>query len=654
MYLADYRRGLPRENASARIIGIDGEGQGRANHVYNFLAAADEDGKTWQLGNDRTKQIPTEDCLDFLLDLPGRSLVFAFAFLYDLTKILTDLPDQQLGDLFHEERRLYFVDGRARYRPVRWRGYRLNFINRRFTVQKGAKRQTVWDVFAFFQSKFTKACIDWKVGKESEVRLMEKMKERRSEMDKLPWAEITAYCLTECRNLAQLGRALLDAHDTAGLKLKSYFGCGSTASALMNRHNVRDFKDDAPEKMREPVACAFFGGRFEHDIIGAVRRKVWVRDIGSAYPYALTSMPCLTHGRWKFTKRNLDQIDRAQLALVNWHNPGGSGPNNWGPLPVRKADGTIAFPLAAVEGWAWREEFLAARRMCPAVVARGAWFYTTDCMCRPFSFLPEVYLQRLRLGGDTAGLPLKNGSNSCYGKIVQSLGHAPPFQSFTWGGNCTSHCRAQLLDAIATDPDHVLMVATDSVASDRQLILPEPRDTGTAEALVISKGKKGPLGSWDSKEYLKGMFFVRPGIYFPMEMGNDDEERAKVRARGLGRKVLYDNVDLVMDAWARGSERVELPPVQRFIGAKTGLRLKGNVWGRSDNYGQWVNWPTRVSFDPQPKRRSVLPGGRLECWPTATRASLPYEKAIRNEETEMLRLAQTIAEEQPHGDYVEA
>jgi hypothetical protein len=409
--------------------------------------------------------------------------------------------------------------------------------------------------------------------------------------------------------------------------------------------------------MREPVACAFFGGRFEHAVVGAVTAPVELRDIGAAYPYAATMLPCLTHGRWSWTTRNLDRIETARLALVLWTNPGGAGPRNWGPLPVRTVKGEIIFPLAAVEGWSWREEFLGARAGWPCVEAKGAWVYETDCDCKPFGFMSETYLERLRMGDDTAGLPLKNGMNSGYGKTVQSIGHAPPFQSFVWGGNMTSHCRAQVLGAICVDPDHVLAVATDSIASDRPLVLPEPRDTGTAEALVISKGKKGPLGAWDRKVYPRGMFFVRPGIYFPIgltkEQKKEEEELKVVKGRGLGRRVLYDNLDTVMDAWAQGQERVELPSVGRFIGAKTGLHLQGTTWVRSPSYGQWVKWPARVSFKPGPKRRSILPGGRLECWPRITVPSQPYKKANVTDEVAELKKAKDVAEEQPMGEYVE-
>src|SRR4029079_10680588 len=128
--------------------------------------------------------------------------------------------------------------------------------------------------------------------------------------------------------------------------------------------------------------------------------------------YAATQLPCLIHGGWTKCERNLDAaIEGATLALIRWTSsqmPHGSNAS-WGPLPVRRANGTIQFPLTAVEGWAWKEEFLAARRMRPDVTATYVWRYDTDCMCRPFSFLPTVYRERVRIGKEARGIVLKLG-----------------------------------------------------------------------------------------------------------------------------------------------------------------------------------------------------------------------------------------------------
>ncbi len=447
---ADYRRTRAKTHPAPRardlIIGLDGEGQGRrcndcrahgakragcdCGHVYNYVAAADEGGRTWELGSDPRKQVTTEDFLNFIVDLPAQSLIFAFADLYDLTKGLQGMPDNLLYLLFQEGRRAKIVQGKngpeVRYRPIKWRDFSLNYMHRRFTVKRGKVSKVVWDIFAFFQSKFTKACVDWQIGDKETVQAMERMKERRGAFDAQSFAEIKAYCQMECLHLAQLGRQLIEAHENAGYKLESFFGAGSTASALMKKHDVREYIGEVPAEMKEGIACAFFGGRFENSVIGEIRRPVWNADINSAYPYAATFLPCLIHGRWRHRKTGLEQaIERATLALINWSLPPCADlSTSWGPLPVRKANGTIAFPLSASSGWTWKAEFCSARNLRPDVHALSAWLYETDCSCRPFGFLPAVYLERLALGKDAKGIVLKLGPNSGGAPAIKFVGAA--------------------------------------------------------------------------------------------------------------------------------------------------------------------------------------------------------------------------------------
>src|SRR6267142_3814427 len=64
------------------FIGIDGEGQGRKNHRYVYLAASDEGGnRTWEVNGKHfdeeswkakllPEQIPTVECLEMILSLP--------------------------------------------------------------------------------------------------------------------------------------------------------------------------------------------------------------------------------------------------------------------------------------------------------------------------------------------------------------------------------------------------------------------------------------------------------------------------------------------------------------------------------------------------------------------------------------------------------
>lgn len=634
-----------------RIIGIDGEGKGRKPHRYTYLSAVDEQNKQWQTRN--VGGISTIQAFDFLLSLPDRCLCFGFAFLYDLTKICQDMPDADLYELFHEQTRVKLVDGRQVYRKVRWGGYTLNYVQRRFSIERGSRRTVVWDIFAFFQAKFTTALKSWAVADEKRLERMERMKALRSEFDKQSDNEVEAYCNEECSYLATLGRKLIAAHEAAGLNLKAFHGAGSTASAFLARINVRKYRGEIPVAMRIGVASAFYGGRFENSRIGPVRQRTFNYDISSAYPYRAVRLPCLSCGRWRHSSGL--PATRGRLTLVHWkrdRRPWGEDDGRaWGTLPVRLpkgwnrlSEGTIAFPIAAKGGWTWGDEFDAARRIDRYLEPIESWTYDTDCDHQPFASVPEVYRERIKLGKDAQGIVLKLGMNSIYGKLAQSVGLNPPFQSWVWAGNITSGCRAQLLDAIASakNPWAVLMLATDGVWTTERLTLSKPLDTGTSD---LPK----PLGGWEEKCFERGVFCVRPGIYFPLEPTENELE--SVRARGLGRRVVYEQWRKIVDGWEHGASEVRLGGVQRFVGAKTGFSIAQGEIKRRPQYGEWILQDIKCSFNARPKRDRRA-GQSLLPWRWIDVHSIPYENAVTDDGA-LMALAQLIAEEQPNVDYAD-
>ena len=544
------------------------------------------------------------------------------------------------------------MDGRVVYRPVLWNGYSLNYINRRFTVIRDKRRATVWDIWRFFQGKFTTALIDWKVAEKDKLVRMSEMKELRSSFDQLTVPEIQEYCDEECTYLAQLARKLIDAHAKAGLTLKTYFGAGSTASVFLDKLGIHEKRGEIPDGMREPVACAFFGGRFENSVVGPIEGPVWNYDIASAYPYQATFLPCLQHGVWRLVRSDRE-LELAQLALIHWSIISPINPNAaWGPLPVRSKQGTIAFPLSAAGGWTWKEEFMQARKLAHNIEFKEAWVYDNNCNCElPFASVPAYYRERVSLGKDAKGIVLKLGLNSgTYGKLAQSTGIDPPYQSWVWAGNVTSGCRAQLLEAIslARDPWNVLMFATDGVWSREQLAFPAPRETGTSD-LVKPNGQSACLGAWEEKRFDSGVFCVRPGIYFPLSPTED--QLKEVRARGLGKKTLYEQWPRVVEAWERGDQVIQLGGISRFIGAKSSLTrgVKSGIT-RSADYGEWIEHKVNVSFDPRPKRIAQI-GNKLVPWEAWTNESVPYERALLSPEAKFMALAEQIAEEQPDADW---
>jgi hypothetical protein len=452
--------------------------------------------------------------------------------------------------------------------------------------------------------------------------------------------------------MAKLARKLTEAHEDAGIPLTNYYGAGSTASSMLKQMGIKELRGNPPDDMKEAIAGAFFGGRFENSIIGPIPGEVWSYDISSAYPYELCFLPCLLHGSWKYTKRRND-LEKATAALVQYRlrRPTKDG-YTWGPFPFRLKDGSIAFPIQSDGGWVYLDEYLEGESLFPEVQFKEAYILVQDCDCKPFEKIPQYYRERVKLGKEAKGIVLKLGMSSCYGKLAQSLGDNPPFQSWIWAGMITSGCRAQILRMASrlSSLDQLLMVATDGIYTrERVSDLPRPLDTGTYD---LPK----PLGGWEEKRVSQGIFAARPGIYFPLHP--TDKELKEVRARGIGKSVLFECWNKIVEAWNDGKPTVTIDEygngkrLSRFVGAKSAIAKVGDEYRRTKSYGQWVHRPIEMSFNPLPKRERIMDDGvSLELRNFKGAFSMSYKKAIGHSSPEalLLKAAQLEADEQPDG-----
>jgi hypothetical protein len=683
--------------AEQMIVGIDGEGydtpEGR--HIYVYLAAVDETGRTvgeaWNPAG-----LSHEECATMLLALPEHSLKFGYMFSYDTTKILQDLPKEDIFRLFRpdfrRERRckdcghhwtlltqVFCPNCKSEnvrsYTPhmrLLKRGY--SWMHGKFTIasdyrktahgkRSWKKSVAIWDCFRFFGGPFVRALKDWDVGTpEQRARILE-MKQKRGSFTPEMIAEVKTYCKEECHLLAVMMRKVLNAHDDAGIPLKgSYYGVGSTASALLKKYHVADYRGPALEELDRGLAyailCAYVGGRFENSGVGRVTRHVYGFDVASAYPYALSFLPCLKCGKWEWIQgsRLLYRVERADLAICKYKVVGMRARDReklaWAPLPHRDEDGSITYPVNH-EGWAWAQEMLPALAGWPDLVRlESAWIYRTRCSHAPWSFIPGTFKQRIAWGKEGKGLTLKGGMNASYGKTAQRKGERPPFQSWPWAGACTATTRGQILKAIssAKDPWNVLAIATDGIFCLEQLNLPAPEDTGTSGLVGPDGNEKPALGSWEQKDYPEGAFMAKPGMYFRLR----PKEAEDVRARGLGRRELFEQLQLVLkgwDKWNRKDFDYAVPLVsRRFHGAKSSvlalawcgrercrnkktkstpswvgvpeqgcpqcreIGLGYRVGARTDEngkeiYGQWSEVDVDLGFDPFPKRERRVARG---------------------------------------------
>lgn len=556
------RQHRPRESA---WYGVDVE----STDDRLILIVAASQAREYILAN--PQGITTLEALDFLTSLPQTSKKAGFFFDYDVNMILKDVPLEKMKNLVEKRE-----DDHQSY--IVWEGYKIAHIpHKQFRVKhlRSGQGCTIWDVSSWHAKSFVSLIEEWDLGTEEERQFVATMKEKRSTFDKDSLPEIIEYTKLECKFLAQYVKKILDLHEQADIKLTSFSGPGSSASALLIASGWKP--PEIPLHVQELAEIAFFGGRTEISLHGLYEGPVWTYDLNSAYPSAIVDLPCLEHGEWRKARKFRDNVPGLWSVEWDWRD---SAPM-WGPFPYRPETGSLKY-LANGSGVYHTVEVASARKLGPIKVRSGI-VWEQSCDHRPFQWVEERTAQRLRLKaeGSEAALPLKLGLNSLYGKLAQRTG-SHPFQSLFLAGMVTAKTRARMLDAISINPKAIVFIATDGIASIEPL---DGLDIGPS------------IGQWEEgrKEWL---FVAQAGVYF------FGDEGGKIIKKSRGYEFRALSYEQVLEAWDGGAigHTVDNIPLNRFYGYRLALhRNNPNIrctWGTEHR---------SLVFDPYPRRVPILP-----------------------------------------------
>lgn len=565
------RRYLPQ------FKGVDGEGgniDGR--HEYQMLRAGDHVLYTG-------KALSTYECLNFLANLPLGVIYISYAFDYDVTMMLRELPVNRLERLFDRECRVIMVNGKptSRCYPVAVGPFEIDYIPRKeFRVRhKGRTRWIVIsDTFTFFASKFTVALTTW-FGDEPRyqraIKAISEGKEQRSTFGILTRDEYE-YNHLECIMLEKLINKMRALCIELDIKPRQWQGPGQLVSAVFAREGMPRRGDMMiPDDIWYWANVAYCAGRFENRVYGRISGVIRGYDLNSAYASTYRELPCLRHGRWKHSRAVPPGI-RCYLTRLSFHH---RTTMSFYCLPVRSKQGTLLFPREG-NGVYWNYEVEVCKKYADITV-HDVWYYERECDCDPFAWVYDMYALRARVGKISGqGKVLKTVLATIYGKLAQSKGH-PQYSNPVWAGLIVSHCRARLIDAaLQNGGDDILALATDG------MFCVEPRDVVVGE----------DLGQWTLTEYNNGMF-VQSGLYF---VGND-----KPKTRGVPQSKVIEHKQDIIDVWDQWLARPDLntPPslsinLRGFIGLRVALaRNKPELAGLWDEH---IN--KKISFDWTTKR----------------------------------------------------
>ena len=560
------------------FVGCDGEGCGvdaLGRQLYMLFRMGERELFTGQ-------HLGTEEILDFICDSPAGTILVGFAFGYDVTMILRDLPAKQAAKLFDKKE---FGPGHSRY--VWYKEFNIEYLSRQYfkvcrvkierredgtekrTVIKGSTR-IIYETFGFFQKSFVKVIEEFDIGTKEQRASISADKARRSSFETISPRE-RAYCALECEFLADLMEKLRGYCSAAGIIPRSWNGAGKLAGALHRLHETIDavqVRAVVPPNLLDFAGMAYYGGRFEITRTGSIKERVFEYDIRSAYPAAMRDLPCLLHGEWEpATAKQLS--DARRLAGRNGPDPlfvagctyKARDPDRtpFGGFPCRSREGHLYWPLQG-GGIYWSAEIASAERLGFSVRLKDGWIYRKRCDCHPFEWVEQLYEYRKSIGGSGPGYPIKLGINSLYGLLAQRVGNGK-FTNMIWAGLITALTRAKLNDAIRQNPAQIIMVATDAVYS-----------IGPLNGLDIGER----LGQWEAS-VLDGLFIVQPGLYWC-------PAKRKRKSRGLSGRFFEEpgRTESFEAAWKDYSEQSPVAPIKNknsvgnYIRGMGGIKLLSN------------------------------------------------------------------------------
>lgn len=635
------RRVERRHDVFPDIVAWDGEGLTVADGTPQpYVYMANSKGDSWI----DTDSLSTLSILAALTEAGAKykaSKHFIFGGSYDANQWLKDVPEGKTPTANSKGsglRRLWSTG------KLYWEGFLIMYRPRKsFYVReyKTGNSITIWDAFPWFQSSFVAAIRKYLGADYKDYDLIASMKAQRSQFRVEDLPQIEQYTQAELRALVELVRYMLQQLWNASIYPSRYDGPGAAAAYLLKQHDITAHKADTPAVIREPAAVAYSGGRIELMQYGTFRKRVYHYDVHSAYPAAMRELPSLAGGSWLHKLGDFRSRSTTTLYRVKWM-PARSGKSRprFYPFPFRTSDGSIYYPDSG-ESWIWGPELDAYfdNEHCFSLrveILESYEFRAAPASPKPFDWVGVLFELRdkWKREGNGAEYGLKLGLNSLYGKLAQTVGwnekHSPPYYQIEWAGLITSMTRAQLLRAACTNPDAVIMFATDGIFS--------------TKPLALNMGDN--LGDWGEETH-DGISVVQSGVYFLHDGGATRAytrgysfERVRPLESDSERDARY--AEIVARAWELGERRIPLRQ-SRFCtlgSALQGTRIskRWRAWATDDRYldlrptGKRIALPSRRN--PARGLLRSAPASLVESYTGVI--SAPYTRAWREELQEQI------------------
>jgi len=496
-------RNLNASKTPRYFVGVDTE-----TDNGNIFLIADSD------GNYLDGTITFERVAEFLFQHEGE-WIFFYNLGYDADCILKLLPEDILKQ-YKWKKELRF----------QYKKYKIHYIDKRkLTISKGKHSISCYDIAQYYDKQPLDVASE-SIGISLDQEYL-KIKKKRKILSKFYYSrnkrQIRAYCIEDCRLTRELSEYWISTFEAVfGFYTHNWISAGYLAEKVLIHNNISiPFFNELPYSLQELARNSFYGGRFELIKRGFIG-ECYLYDLNSAYPYALSTLPDITNGRWFESKRvhpkaklgfffiEADISDKVKIA----------------PFPFVKKNRTICYPSGKFRTHVTLDE-LQMVNSDPEIKYKilESWqFIPKKNTSYPFKdFITQQYYKRLELKEEHNPLEkaIKIVLNSIYGKMAQRTNNVignlfnPVIASYI-----TGYTRRQLYDFTKKNKldGHVVAYATDSVACQKKI---KNLDSKKLGKMKLDKQATDVI-------FLSNGFYLFNGVWKNRGIGYDKDRKIEI------------------------------------------------------------------------------------------------------------------------------
>lgn len=445
--------------------------------------------------------ITPESVLEFLFSKTyQKSWNFVYNLGYDAEVIL-----KLLGKELNQYKR-------TRHLVFEFAKYKLTYIpGKCLRITKGHHSVSFFDIAQFYDRKPLDVAYQENIATldNDYLELKKKRKEFSIRFYNRNKKLIRNYCIQDCKLTKELAENWIKLfHDAFEFYSVKWFSSGYLAEKVLINNGIAFPKfDSIPFEVQDLAYRSYFGGRFEMTKRGFIG-KAFLYDINSAYPFAITQIPDLEHGKW-IRRKSIHEKAKLGFFEILADVPDDT---YIPPFPFR-VNNEIVFPTGKFFTYCTLAELQACKNPHWYKIL-NSWQFVPENHAYPYAeFIQEMYQKRLKLkqNGDAMQLPLKIILNSIYGKTGQKVNRIignlfnPVIFSFI-----TGFARAQLYSFVVENNlvRDVVAFATDSVCVKKDLGIDSNR-----------------LGEFHLDKSANDVYYLQNGLY---------RFNGKWKQRGLG------------------------------------------------------------------------------------------------------------------------